>query len=137
MKTLNTPQQELKIRHSTLQAFTAQNTVILPYFLVWKFCQKAQFPHRNRAFPQNFHARKSGEITIFFAVFDIILRHIVEEIKNAKFYSVLAGEVTSYNKEELAVFLRFVVKDKYIKEAFVGFLPRKRITGVYVLLKQL
>ena len=27
-----------------LIAFTAKNTVILPNFLVWKFCGKAQFP---------------------------------------------------------------------------------------------
>ena len=26
-------------------AYTAQNTVISPNFLVWKFCGKAQFPH--------------------------------------------------------------------------------------------
>ena len=34
---------------------TVKNTVISPDFLVWKF------------FPQNFHTRKSGEITVFFA----------------------------------------------------------------------
>ena len=57
---------------------TAKSTVISPYFLVWKFCGKARFPHRFRAsrpklcrdcaFPQNFHTKKSGEITVFFAV---------------------------------------------------------------------
>ena len=38
-----------------------EHTVISPGFLVFKFCGKAQFP-------QNFHTRKSGEITVFFAV---------------------------------------------------------------------
>ena len=40
-------------------------------FLVWKFCGKTQFPHflcGNCAFPQNFHTRKLGEITAFYAV---------------------------------------------------------------------
>ena len=27
------------------KAFTTQNAVISPNFLVWKFCGKAQFPH--------------------------------------------------------------------------------------------
>ena len=36
---------------------------------------------RKRAFPQNFHTRKLGEITIFFAVFsDIVREH--EKVKN-------------------------------------------------------
>ena len=40
---------------------TAKSTVILLNFLVWKLC-------RNSSFPQNFHTRKLGEITVFFAV---------------------------------------------------------------------
>ena len=46
------------------QTCIAKNTVISPNFLVWKFYGKAQFP-------QNFHTRKSGEIVVFFAVFDM------------------------------------------------------------------
>ena len=48
----------------------AKTPVISPNFLVWKFCGKAQIPHScgNCAFPQNFHTRKSGEITVFFAM---------------------------------------------------------------------
>ena len=49
-----------------------KNTVISPNFLVWKFCRKAQ---ANRpklwgsgVIPKNFHTRKLGEITVFFAV---------------------------------------------------------------------
>ena len=57
--------------------YTAKNTVILPNFLVWKFCRKAQFPHNiwrfawnyaETAFPQNFYTRKLDEVTLFFAV---------------------------------------------------------------------
>ena len=55
---------------------TTRNSVILPNFLVWKFCGKARFPHRfgrfdyvgNCTFPQSFHTRKLGENTVFFAV---------------------------------------------------------------------
>ena len=52
---------------------TVKNAVISPNFLVWKFCGKAQFSHsfgriaRNypeTVLPQNFHTRKSGEITV-------------------------------------------------------------------------
>ena len=58
--------------------YTAKNPVISPNFLLWKFCGKAQFPEfhscpklcGNCAFPQNFHTRKLGQITGFFAVID-------------------------------------------------------------------
>ena len=45
---------------------------------------------------------------------------------------MLADEVTSDNKEELAICLGFVDKDEIIRGAFVGFLPPKRVTGVYI-----
>ena len=57
---------------------TAKNTVISRNFLVWKFCGKAQLPHSFRrfarkyaetvSFPQNFHTKKLGQITVFYAV---------------------------------------------------------------------
>ena len=50
----------------------AENTVISPNFMVWKFCGKAQFPYRNYAFPQNFHTMKLGEITVFYAMYALI-----------------------------------------------------------------
>ena len=34
--------------------FTSKNTIILPNFLVWKFCGKAQFPHCFRRIARNF-----------------------------------------------------------------------------------
>ena len=59
----------------------------------------------------------------------IILKHIVEEVKAAKFYSVLADEVTSHNVEHLALCARFVDSQKDIREEFLTFLPLQRITG--------
>ena len=38
--------------------------VIPPNFLMWKLCG-------NCAFSQNFHTRKLGEISVFYAMFDI------------------------------------------------------------------
>ena len=68
------------------ELFTAKNTVISPDFLVCKFCGKAQFPHifggfasktiRKFVFPKNFHTRKSGEITVFFA--ELLLVHLLD-----------------------------------------------------------
>ena len=61
-----------------------------------------------------------------------MLKDIVEEINNVKFYSVLADEVTSRNNEVLAICLRFFDKYKNIRKAFVGFLPLKQISGIYI-----
>ena len=49
------------LENALIMETTGGNTVISPDFLVWKLC-------RNCAFPQNLHTRKSGEITVFFAV---------------------------------------------------------------------
>ena len=46
-------------RYFVDNASTAKNPVISPNFLVW---------NKNCAFPQNFHTRKLGVITGFFAV---------------------------------------------------------------------
>ena len=60
-----------------LMAFTAQNTEILPNFLVWKFCGKAVSVEfwvirpklcANSAFPQNLRSRKLGETSVFHAM---------------------------------------------------------------------
>ena len=56
------------------QAISAQNTVISPNLLLWKFCGKAHFRRvwancqelcRNCVFPQNFHTRKLGDYFSF------------------------------------------------------------------------
>ena len=39
----------------------------------------------------------------------IVLFEIVQEIKTAKFYSILADEVTSHNTEHLALCTRFLM----------------------------
>ena len=47
---------------------TAKNTAISPNFLVWKFCEKVQFPKSFEQFAQNFCTRKLSKITVFYKV---------------------------------------------------------------------
>ena len=54
---------------------------------------------------------------------------VIAKVKQAKFYSVIADEVTdTANKEELSLSLRFVL-DGVVKEVFVDFVEVERITG--------
>lgn len=59
----------------------------------------------------------------------IILRDVVEEIIQSKYYSVLADEVTSHNTEHLALCARFVDAGGDIREEFLSFQQLDRITG--------
>ena len=60
---------------------------------------------------------------------NIIQKSIVEEIRQAKFFSVLVDEVTSYNTEVMPLCIRFVDKDKCIREEFIQFSTLVRVTG--------
>ena len=60
---------------------------------------------------------------------DIILKNLLEEIKAAKLYSVMADEVTSHNKEQLALCARFIDKSNDVREEFIAFIHLPRITG--------
>ena len=43
-------------------------------------------------------------------VYDILQADLINEIKDANFFSILASEVESYNVEQLPIFIRSVVK---------------------------
>ena len=61
---------------------------------------------------------------------DAIRDEIIDEIKTAKFISILADEVTDCsNLEQVSIVIRFVDRDKKIKEEFLGFISVERITG--------
>ena len=61
---------------------------------------------------------------------DIILKNLLEEIKAAKLYSIIADEVTSHNKEQLALCARFTDKrNNDVSEDFIAFIHLPRITG--------
>uniref|UniRef100_A0A1X7TFQ6 DUF4371 domain-containing protein n=1 Tax=Amphimedon queenslandica TaxID=400682 RepID=A0A1X7TFQ6_AMPQE len=54
---------------------------------------------------------------------------IINEVKQAMFYSIIGDEVTdAENKEELSLVLRYVFNEK-INEVFVDFIEVERITG--------
>ena len=55
---------------------------------------------------------------------------IIKEIQAAKFFSLLADEVTDCaNLEQVSIVIRFVDRDKQIREEFLGFLTLEHITG--------
>ncbi|XP_041362805.1 52 kDa repressor of the inhibitor of the protein kinase-like [Gigantopelta aegis] len=62
----------------------------------------------------------------------IILGDLVQEIKTAQFYSIMADEVTSHNTEQLALCVRFVDSDENIREEFIQFSKVIRTTGEYL-----
>ena len=59
----------------------------------------------------------------------IILRQIVNEVKRAKYFAILADEVTAHNVEHLALCVRFVDDKGNIREEFLAFIALERITG--------
>ena len=80
--------------------------------------------------PQNArYTSKTIQNELVQVIGDNIRNGILDEVKRAKFYSVIADEVTDVsNKEELSLILRYVL-DGVIKEVFVDFLEVERITG--------
>ena len=61
----------------------------------------------------------------------IVLQGIIDEIKQAKLYSIMADEVTSHNTEHLAICARFVDNDNNVREEFMTFLKLEKTTGEY------
>ena len=59
----------------------------------------------------------------------IVLRGIVEELKEAMYFAILADEVTSHNVEHLAICARFVDCHNNIRDKFLVFIALERITG--------
>ena len=59
--------------------------------------------------------------------YDCILSDIVTEIKNAKYFSVLADEVSCHNVEHLPICIRFVDSDCNIREEFIAFIRLVRV----------
>lgn len=62
----------------------------------------------------------------------IIQKKIIDEIKEAKFFSIIADEVTSHNVEILSFCVRFIDSAKNVREEFLEFLQIDRITGEFI-----
>ena len=80
--------------------------------------------------PKNAHYTSK---TIQNELIDIICKQIrfdiLCEVKKAKFYSIIADEVSDVaNKEQLSLSLRYV-HDEHVKEVFIDFIEVERITG--------
>ena len=61
---------------------------------------------------------------------DFIRDKFIEEIKTAKFYSILCDDVTDVsNKEQLSIVFQFVDETNLIREEFLDFIGTDRITG--------
>ena len=58
---------------------------------------------------------------------DVIRAGIITEVRNGRFFSVLADEVSSHNIEHLALCLRFVDEKCDIREVFVAFVKLERV----------
>ena len=59
----------------------------------------------------------------------VIQQALLQEINGATFFTIMSDEVTTFNKEELALVVRFVDNNDNIREEFLGV---KRITGGYI-----
>ena len=75
------------------------------------------------------YTSKSIQNELIKVVGDCIRSEIVEEVRVAKFFSVIADEVTDIsNKEQLSISFRYVF-DNSVKEVFIDFIAVERITG--------
>ena len=63
---------------------------------------------------------------------EIIQSGIVEEIKDAKFFSIMADEAATHSTEQCACCVRFVDKEGSIREEPLEFLPLIRTTGEHI-----
>ena len=62
--------------------------------------------------------------------YDVVCAKIISEVKKARFYSIMADEVSSHNEEHLPLCLRFVDENSEIREEFIAFLKLKRVRAV-------
>lgn len=61
--------------------------------------------------------------------YDILQKDVVEEIKTAKFFAILADEVESHHIEQLPLCIRFVDTKKNIREEFLEFGRCTQVNG--------
>ena len=60
---------------------------------------------------------------------DFIQNRLLSEIREAKFYSIIADEVSCHNVEQMPLCMHFVDKENNIREEFLEFVALKRVTG--------
>ena len=61
--------------------------------------------------------------------YDVLQKYLIDEIKTAKFFTILADEVESHHVEQLPLCIRFVDDKKNVCEVFLEFRKYMRVTG--------
>ena len=61
--------------------------------------------------------------------YDALQKHLIDEIKTAKFFEILADEVKSHHVEQLHLGIRFIDDKKNICEVFLEFGESTQVTG--------
>ena len=80
--------------------------------------------------PRNaLYTSKTIQNSLIEVVRQCMLKDIISEVKKARYYTIIADEVTDLsNKEQLSLALRYVLNGS-VKEVFVDFIFVERITG--------
>ena len=61
--------------------------------------------------------------------YDVLQRDLINEVKKAKFFTILADEVESHHVEQLPICVRFVDKPNDIREEFLEFGRCAQVNG--------
>ena len=59
----------------------------------------------------------------------MVLKQIIDEVREAVGYTIIANEVTAYNKQFMSICVRFVTKELKVTEQFLDFKPVDDIRG--------
>lgn len=60
---------------------------------------------------------------------ELIQKPILDEVREAKFFSIMVDEVIVHNKEQMPLCVRFVDSERNIREEFIQFTIPERVTG--------
>ena len=63
---------------------------------------------------------------------NMIRDSILADIRAAQFYTIMADEVESHNREQMPLCIRFLGQDNVIREEFMEFICLERITGGHI-----
>ena len=61
--------------------------------------------------------------------YDVLQRDLIDEVKKAKFFTILVGEVESHHVEQLPICVRFVDKSNDISQEFLELLLGQAVWG--------
>ena len=90
-------------------------------------CSNTTNDEMQKMFPRNAtYKSKTTQNQLIDVCGEMLTEEIVDEIKDAKFFSILADEVSDCsNIEQMSVVIRFVDRTLTIREEFLGFFPCK------------